>query len=84
MKLLDHPGWEYNGSEITKCFEFTHYMDGIDFVQKIAAEAESNNHHPDICVGWCKVEVSFSTHDANGITDLDFNMALIADQLIQP
>ena len=44
-------------------------MDGIKFVNKIAELAENKNHHPDIQIGWCNVEISITSHDLGGVTN---------------
>ena len=47
-KSLASHGWDYTDKKISKSFSFDAYMDGIEFVQKIAVLAEAQNHHPDI------------------------------------
>ena len=53
--------WNEIDKTISKTFEFNSYLDGIDFVNKIANLAEQENHHPDIIIGYCKVTVSLTT-----------------------
>ena len=62
---------------ITKTFEFNSYLDGIDFVNAVANVAEQENHHPDISIGYCKVTISLTTHDAGTITEKDYKLSLI-------
>ena len=54
-------------------------MDGIEFVLKIAKLAERNNHHPDIAIGWCQVDISISSHDMGGVTTNCVNLATDID-----
>lgn len=61
--------WNEIDKTISKTFEFNSYLDGIDFVNEIANLAEQENHHPDIIIGYCKVTVSLTTHDAGEITE---------------
>ena len=61
-KSLSSKGWAYKDKKISKSYTFDTYMNGINFVQKIAVLAERNNHHPDIIIGWCKVDVSITSH----------------------
>ncbi|MEO0446888.1 MAG: 4a-hydroxytetrahydrobiopterin dehydratase [Verrucomicrobiota bacterium] len=75
------PEWELEESSISRTFEFEEYMDGIGFVNKVAAAAEEANHHPDMEVRYGWVDVSLSTHDAEGLTDLDFDLAQKIDSL---
>lgn len=66
---------------LSATFEFDDFAGSLAFVDKIGAEAESMNHHPDIDIRWNKVVLTLSTHDAGGITQLDVELARRADQL---
>ena len=57
-------------------------MDGIQFVNKLAEIAESMNHHPDLKVGWCKVDVLFTSHDQGGVTDQCIRMAQTVEKIL--
>jgi|TARA_A100001035_G_scaffold130724_1_gene102791 4a-hydroxytetrahydrobiopterin dehydratase len=73
--------WNEKDSTITKTFEFSSYLDGIDFVNEVANLSEQENHHPDITVGYCKVTISLTTHDAGSLTEKDFKLAKLIDDL---
>ena len=73
--------WNEINSTITKTFEFNSYLDGIDFVNEVANLAEQENHHPVIEIGYCKVTISLTTHDAGGLTDKDYKLAKLIDDL---
>ena len=60
---------------------FDTYLSGIDFVNKLALIAEENNHHPDLSIGWCKVSVTFTSHDQGGVTDDCIKMAKFSEAL---
>jgi len=74
-KSLANKGWEYTDKKISKTFNFNQYMDGIKFVNKMADIAEINNHHPDITIGWCRVDVTIFSHDLGGVTTKCVNLA---------
>ena len=59
------------------------YMDGINFINRLAVEAEKTNHHPDMIVGWCKVVVTFTSHDKGGVTEQCIMMAKSQIQYIK-
>ena len=82
-KSLSSYGWEYMDKKIFKSYTFSAYMDGIDFVEKIAELAERNNHHPHISIGWCLVEVTITSHDKGGVTTNCVNLATGIDQIIE-
>jgi len=73
--------WNEINNTITKTFEFNSYLDGIDFVNEVANLAELENHHPDINIGYCKVTISLTTHDSGGLTDKDYKLAKLIDDL---
>ena len=82
-KSLSSKGWEYVDKKIFKSYKFDTYMDGIDFVQKIAELSERNNHHPDIFILWCRVDVSISSHDLGGVTTKCVNLATGIDHIYE-
>ena len=49
-KSLISSGWVYLDKKISKSYEFKTYLDGIDFIQKVALLAEKQNHHPYIII----------------------------------
>ncbi len=67
--LIKSDNWMYKKKSIIRNFKFNSYMDGIKFVNKIAELAENKNHHPDIQIGWCNVELSITSHDLGGVTN---------------
>jgi 4a-hydroxytetrahydrobiopterin dehydratase len=73
--LAAHSGWERAEGAIARTFTFDSYAAGIAFVVKVGFAAEARDHHPDLVVGWRKVKVAWSTHDAGGITGVDVEMA---------
>lgn len=77
------PGWAFENNEIHKELEFDSYMKGIEFINQLAVIAEKQQHHPDLTVGWCKVGISFSTHDAGGVTEKDITMAKAVESLLK-
>ena len=74
-KSLSNKGWIYADKKITKTYTFDTYIDGIKFVQKMAELAERNNHHPDITIGWCRVDVAITSHNMRGVTTKCVNLA---------
>ena len=53
----------------------------LAFVNRIGELAEQQGHHPDILLGWGKVEVTTWTHAVNGLTESDFILAAKIDGL---
>ena len=80
-KSISTYGWDFSDNKICKVFEFKTYLDGVEFINKIAPIAERLNHHPDINIGWCKVEISITSHDLGGVTTKCVNLATTIDLL---
>jgi len=77
-------GWSFVNSSISKEFLFDSYMDGIEFVNELAKVSEKNNHHPDLIVSWCKVNVTFTSHELGGVSSECINMAKALETLLSP
>ena len=75
-KLKNISGWQFRDNKISKEFELKDFKSALDLVNKIGAEAELMDHHPDILIySWNKVKISVSTHSEGGITEKDFKLA---------
>lgn len=70
-------GWDRDGDEIVRVFEFDDYMKGVNFAQLTGEIAEAQHHHPEMIIRYKELEVRFTTHDAGGITANDIEMAEI-------
>jgi 4a-hydroxytetrahydrobiopterin dehydratase len=75
------PDWKRAGAEISRTFQFKDFAGAMKFVNAVAAKAENANHHPDIDIRWNKVKLVLSTHSEGGLTEKDFALAKICDQL---
>lgn len=74
-------GWAVENGQLAKTFSFPNYLAGVDFASNVGRTAEELNHHPDILIKWCKVRVSVNTHDVDGISPYDFELARRVDEL---
>ncbi len=75
-RLLDAaPGWSRRDDEIVAAFDFASFADAIAFVVRVGFSAEAADHHPDLDIRWRTVHVALTTHDAGGLTTLDFDLA---------
>lgn len=66
LKALPH--WEYTDNGLIKTFRFKNYYETMTFVNAVAYIAHREDHHPDLSVHYNRVVVSYSTHDAGGVT----------------
>ncbi len=66
---------------LERTYKFRNFRDALDFVNRIGALAEQQNHHPDIYLAWGKVRITLWTHKINGLHESDFVMAAKIDRL---
>jgi 4a-hydroxytetrahydrobiopterin dehydratase len=75
-------GWEYSENAIHANLEFDNFKDAFSVMTRIAFEAEKMNHHPDWSNVYNTLSISLSTHDAGGLTEKDFKLAKIINDLV--
>ena len=75
-------GWKHDGNFLSKTFEFENFMDGIEFIVKVARVAEREEHHPDIHVRYTTVTLSVQTHSEGGVTDWDLKLAGSSERML--
>ena len=80
LRQLD-PAWRHGDQHIVRDLSFSTFMDGIQFVNQLAAIAEELNHHPDISISYKEVQLSVTTHYKGGLTVRDFRLAGRVDAL---
>lgn len=75
--LADVPGWELDetASRLQRGFHFPDYPATVAFVERVAALAEQENHHPDVCFSYSDCTVSIQTHKIHGLHENDFILA---------
>jgi len=75
-RIKDLDGWKLADNRLEKEFQFIDFYNALSFVVKLGVEAEKLNHHPDIFIhSYNKVKVTTTTHDENGVTDIDIKLA---------
>lgn len=75
--------WEVVDSHhLKKVFEFPDFKSTLFLVNKISDLAELENHHPNICFTWGRVEITIWTHKINGLHENDFILASKIDSLL--
>jgi len=73
--------WTIEGGKLNKTFKFKNFIDAFSFMTKFAIHAEKADHHPEWCNVYNKVTINLITHEANGLTKRDFDLAKIADDI---
>ena len=80
------PEWKTGKNEkevpyIQRVHHASKFMEGIEFVRKVAEAAEQNNHHPDIIINYKRISIRYWTHTVSGVTLADIQMAQKIDPL---
>lgn len=73
--ITDDTTWERSGDSIKKTFTFKSFIRAFGWMSQMAIWAEKLKHHPEWFNVYNKVEVTLTTHDAGGLTELDFSLA---------
>ena len=73
--LDESNAWRLVDNKLSKTFIFVDFVAAFGWMTQLALYAEKVNHHPEWFNVYNKVKVELTTHDANGISILDFNMA---------
>jgi 4a-hydroxytetrahydrobiopterin dehydratase len=74
-KLATLPGWTIENGKLHRAFVFRDFVEAWGFMSGAALAAESMGHHPEWSNVWNRVTVDLTTHDAGGLTALDFDLA---------
>ncbi|MEX0956490.1 MAG: 4a-hydroxytetrahydrobiopterin dehydratase [Rhizobiaceae bacterium] len=81
--MADLPDWSLAGDSgsISRRFNFANFNKAFGFMTQVAMEAEKMDHHPEWSNVYKTVDVKLNTHDAGGLTELDFKLARKMDKL---
>ena len=74
-RLGELDGWTRNGNAIERSLTFDDFIAAIDFINRIADHAQEADHHPEIFNVYNNVDLTLTTHDADGLTQKDFDLA---------
>ena len=80
-KLSGIPGWSVADGKLHREYKFKDFVQAFGFMTSAALVAESMNHHPEWFNVYSTVNVDLATHDAGGITELDFTLASKMEEL---
>lgn len=83
LPALTATGWAHDATRdaISKTYRFANFVEAFGFMTRAAIWAEKWNHHPEWSNVYGRVSVTLTTHDADGLTQLDLKLARKLDQL---
>ncbi|WP_278036434.1 4a-hydroxytetrahydrobiopterin dehydratase [Flavobacterium nitratireducens] len=79
--LSELDNWNFFKDGIEKEFLFKDFNQALAFIVQLGMLAEKHNHHPELHNIYNRVSVRLTTHDANGVTFKDFDLAKAIDKL---
>ncbi len=82
LDALDEWSLARQGKAIARNFEFRDFSEAFAFMARVALIAEKRDHHPEWSNVYNKVAITLTTHDADGLSLRDVNMAKDIDALV--
>lgn len=76
-------GWELDNGFIVKSFKFKDFKEAFGFMVRVAFECEAQNHHPNWENVYNSLTIRLNTHDADGITTNDIELATTIEQILK-
>ncbi len=79
------PRWSLgaDATSMSRDFLFTDFTQAFAFMTQLALAAEKRDHHPEWSNVYNRVNITWTTHDAAGLTQLDIAMAKLCDSLFE-
>jgi 4a-hydroxytetrahydrobiopterin dehydratase len=80
-QLAQVPQWRFDAQAqaISRRFVFKDFNEAFGFMARVALAAEQRNHHPEWFNVYNRVDITFTTHDAGGVTARDIGFARWVD-----
>ena len=79
--LKDLKGWRFIDNKLEKRFNFLDFSQALSFMVRVGLLAEKNNHHPEFFNVYNKVIIRLTTHDKDGVTDKDIDLAVLIEKI---
>jgi 4a-hydroxytetrahydrobiopterin dehydratase len=82
--LVEVPGWALreDGKAITRTFKFADFNAAFGFMTRVALHADKHDHHPEWFNVYNRVEMTLTTHDADGLSQRDADMARVIESYL--
>ncbi|MFT6557819.1 4a-hydroxytetrahydrobiopterin dehydratase [Sneathiella sp.] len=86
QKIATLKGWKAQSGRdaIEKSFRFKSFNEAFAFMTRVALKAEKMDHHPEWFNVYNRVDVTLTTHDANGVSEKDIKLAAFMDKVGDP
>ncbi len=74
--------WRFIDNKLEKKFKFLDFSEALGFIVRVGLLAEKNNHHPELFNVYNRVIIRLTTHDADGVTDKDIDLAQDIEKIV--
>ena len=83
LRAAKDRGWteDTDRDAISKGYKFANFVEAFGFMARAAIHAEKLDHHPEWSNTYNRVEITLTTHDCDGLSELDFKLAETMDKL---
>ena len=79
--IIESKNWVNSNKKLERTFKFKDFNESIDFVNKVAKIAKSQNHHPDITIKYDKVNITITDHEKGGVSEKCHKLVKAIDKL---
>lgn len=73
--------WHFSKNGIEKKFQFKDFTQALGFIVQVGVLSEKRNHHPELFNVYNKVTIRLTTHDADGVTNKDIDLAKAIEEI---
>jgi 4a-hydroxytetrahydrobiopterin dehydratase len=80
-RLQDRPNWTFSEDRLQREFVFPDFVQAFGFMTQVALAAEKRDHHPEWTNVYGRVVIELTTHDCQGVSTRDFDLAAAIDEL---
>jgi 4a-hydroxytetrahydrobiopterin dehydratase len=77
-----HAGWELEPDRLRRRVRTADFATALALATHIGMIAESEGHHPDLCLGWGRLDIELTTHAVHGLSRNDFIVAAKIDKIL--
>lgn len=74
-RMAELPEWALRENKLYREFKFGNFVEAFGFMSQVALLAEAADHHPEWSNVYNRVNIALTTHDADGISERDFQLA---------
>ena len=83
QKLDELTMWGLENGKLASRVEFESYSECVEFANEVFSLAEEESHHPEVTVRYGSVDIDLWSHEENGITEKDLDMAEKIENLLK-